>query len=167
MLGAMKITRTANLAVRPDDIFDLVATEEFQDAKCEATEAISHGVSVTDDGGRTVITVHRELPSHGLPDVAQSFVGSTITVIETQDWGPAAADGSRSGRLELRVHAAPMSMHGSLVLRADGHTTVWSVDADLKAAVPLLGGRLEKAAAPPIIAAIDIEMELAKERLGA
>ena len=39
------------------------------------------------------------------------------------------------------------------------------LDADLKANVPLIGGKLEKAAADPIHTAIDIETGLLREWL--
>ena len=108
-------------------------------------------------GDRTVITTERILPSDGLPDFAKSMVGETLKVTETQDWGPASADGSRRGTVEMAVAGAPIALNGTLAIAPGGPGAVEKLDAELKARIPLIGGKIEKAAAPPIEEAIDIE----------
>lgn len=161
----MRISKSARLPAPPEQAFALMATEEFQDAKCVDAGAVKHRVSVVENGADTVITAERTMPSDGLPDAAKSLVGPSITVVETQTWGPVVGDGSRTGRVELRAKGVPMTMTGTLSLAPDGDGTQESIEADLKVAVPLMGGRLEKAAAPVIIAAIDSEIALAQQRL--
>ena len=53
----------------------------------------------------------------------------------------------------------PPTMHGTLLLEPGGPGTLEHIEADLKAKVPLIGGKLEKAAASPIQEAIDIEAD--------
>ena len=56
-------------------------------------------------------------------------------------------------------------MNGSALAGPGGAGSVETIDADLKASLPLIGGKIEKAAAPPIEEAIDIEAATVKEWL--
>jgi hypothetical protein len=153
----MKISHTVEFPAPPHEVFEMLAEPRFQEAKCGATAALEHAVSVELSGDRTVIKTERVLPTRGLPDFAKSMVGDTLKIGETQDWGPAAADGSREGRIHLEVHGTPLSLKGTVRLDPGGAGTVQHIVGDLKAHVPLIGGKIEKAAAPPIEAAIEIE----------
>jgi hypothetical protein len=161
----MKIAKSIDYAATPDQVFTVLADPAFQEAKCAATAAIRYSAQVSTSGERTVITTERVLPSDGLPDFAKSMVGESLTVSETQDWGPAAADGSRQGRVEMTVAGAPISLSGTLSLKPGGQGTVELLDSELKARVPLIGGKIEQAAAPPIENAIAIEAKTAHEWL--
>ena len=161
----MKIATTIDYAAAPHAVFAVLSDAKFQEAKCAATAAIRHTASVKTVGDHTVITTERVLPSDDLPDFARSMVGDTLTVTETQDWGPASEDGSRKGTVEMGVAGAPISLKGTLALRPDGSGSVETLDAELKAKVPLVGGKIEKAAAPPIEEAIAIEHQTAVEWL--
>ena len=161
----MKIAKTIDYAATPDEVFAVLSDARFQEAKCKATAAIKYNASVKTVGDRTVITTERILPSDDLPDFARSMVGETLKVTETQDWGPASDDGSRQGTVEMNVAGAPISLKGTLGLKPGGSGTIETLDSDLKAKIPLIGGKIEKAAAPPIEQAIDIEGETAAQWL--
>ena len=161
----MRIAKTIEYAATPEEVFSVLSDVKFQEAKCAATAAIKHSAGVETVGDHTVITTMRILPSDGLPDFAKSMVGETLKVTETQDWGPAAADGSRRGTVAMAVAGAPIALTGTLAIAPGGAGTVEQLDAELKARVPLIGGKIEKAAAPPIEEAIDIEATTAQEWL--
>ncbi len=161
----MKIARTAEYDATPEEVFAVLRDPLFQEAKCKATAAVRYEASVEPSGESTVIRTERILPSDGLPEFAKGMVGETIKVTETQEWGPAEADGSRRGTVAMVVAGAPIALNGTITLAPGGPGTVETFDADLKAKVPLLGGTMEKAAAPPIKDAIDIEVAQAKEWL--
>ena len=161
----MKIAKTIEYAATPDEVFAVLSDVKFQEAKCAATAAIKHSADVKTVGDHVVITTMRILPSDGLPDFAKSMVGDTLKVTETQDWGPASSGGSRRGTVEMAVAGAPIALKGTLMLAPGFGGTVETLDAELKAKVPLLGGKIEKAASPPIEEAIDIEAKTAAEWL--
>jgi Protein of unknown function (DUF2505) len=161
----MKIATTMEYAATPEEVFAVLSDQAFQEAKCAATAAVSHSASVTTSGTDTVIRTERVLPADGLPDFARSMVGDTLKVHETQTWGPAGPDGSRTGRVQMSVAGAPVSLDGSLRLVAGGPGTVETLESELKAKVPLIGGTIEKAAAPAIREAIEIEGRTAQEWL--
>ncbi|SDP24822.1 Protein of unknown function [Pedococcus dokdonensis] len=158
----MKIAKSIEYPGTPDAVFAVLSDVAFQEAKCAATAAIKHSANVETVGDHTVITTERVLPSDGLPDFAKSMVGDTLKVTETQDWGPASASGGRRGTVEMAVAGAPISLKGTLMLAPGPGCTVETLDAELKAKVPLIGGKIEKAAAPPIEEAIDIEAQTAR-----
>ena len=70
-----------------------------------------------------------------------------------------------TGTVEMAVAGAPIALKGTVRLAPGGPGTVEQLDAELKAKVPLIGGKIEKAAAPPIEEAIDIEAQTAQEWL--
>lgn len=161
----MKIARTIEYAATPEEVFAVLSDPAFQQAKCAATGALSHSATVETSGDKTVITTERKLPADGLPDFAKSMVGDTLTVHETQTWDAPGPDGGRTGSVEMGVAGAPLSLKGRLSLTAGGQGAVESIEADLKSNLPLVGGKIEKAAAPPIEQAITIEGRTAQEWL--
>jgi hypothetical protein len=161
----MKIATTMEYAATPDEVFAVLADQAFQEAKCAATAAVKYSASVKESAGSTIITTERILPAGDLPDFAKNMVGDTLKVVETQTWGAASADGSRTGTVEMSVAGAPVALNGKLALAPGGPGSIEHLDAELKAKIPLIGGKIEKAAAKPIEEAIDIEAATVKEWL--
>ena len=160
----MKVTAQIRYAADPATTFAMLLDEGFQEQVCRATGAMSFEVSVdagTSGGGATIRT-SRRLPTDGFPDFVQKFVGDTVQVDRADTWGPAAADGSRDGTIVVEIKGAPVRLSGTLTLRPGGPGAVEDVQAELKAAVPLVGGRIEKAVEPTIRAAVATE-----EKVGA
>jgi len=153
----MKIVATIDYAASPEQVFAMLTDEAFQSRKCEGTGALNHAVSITTNGDRTVIVSKRTMPTNGFPDFVKNLVGTALIVTETNDWGPDAGDGSREGRLTVDIGGAPIAMGGTLTLTPGGQGTVETVEGDLKARIPLLGGKIEQAAAPAIESAIKVE----------
>jgi Protein of unknown function (DUF2505) len=159
----VKIERSMHNDIPLADLFEMICTEAYQERKCVDVGALSYEVSVVraDDGA--VITLRRTLPSDGFPSLLRGFVPSGLNFTETNTWGPAAADGSRSAGLHLEFHGSPLSMEGTIRMVADGakRSTVL-VAAEFKAHVPLIGGKVERSAAPIVIGVIDAEDATAK-----
>jgi hypothetical protein len=155
-------------AAAPAQVMQVIADPAFQDEKCRQTGALSHEVSVTGPGDRTVIDTVRNMPMDSIPDFARSFLRGKLQVHEVQDWGPAGADGSRDGRLTVEIANNPMKLNGTLAMRPDGaggNGTTVAIRSQLKANMPLIGAKAEQAAAGPIRAAIAKEQELGREWL--
>jgi Protein of unknown function (DUF2505) len=146
----------------PATVFAMLTDPAFLARTCEATGALSHEVDVGEGtGGATVLTTVRVLPTDRVPDLVRSLVGQQLTVRRVDTWRAAAADGSRSGRIDVAIVGTPVSMTGTLALAAAGRSgTHESVDGELTASVPLLGGRIAKAAEPAVRAAIEVEQRI-------
>lgn len=161
----MKITQEWTYDASPEDVWAMTVDTGFQDRKCEAAGATSYETSVTEQGQDTVIVATRVMPTDNLPDQLRSLVGKSVDVTETQVWGPADADGSRTATIDVAMKGQPISLKGKASSRVNGGQTELKVDAELKAKIPLIGGRIEKATAPAIIEAIEAEAAAGREWL--
>jgi Protein of unknown function (DUF2505) len=150
----MKITETIDYAATPDAVFAMLTDPAFQEAKCIEAGSARHESAVTSTGDGARIVTRRELPADDLPDFVRSIVGDTLSVTETYDWGGAGADGSRDGTLVVEVAGAPVALRAKVRLVPGASGTSMLINGDLKASIPLLGGRVEKAAAPAVVHAI-------------
>lgn len=159
----MDLTDELRYAADPKTVFSMLIDEEFLARKAVATGALSHEVSATsrDDGGVTV-RVQRILPAQ-LPDFVKRFVGETLDVVQTDDWGPDEGDGARSGRFTVEIAGAPATMQGDLRLEADGETgSVESFDGEVKVSIPFVGGKIEQVAADAVLAAVKKEGQVGR-----
>jgi hypothetical protein len=144
--------------VDPPTVFAMLTDRAFQERKCLATGSLAYEVDVnTFDDDTASIAVHRTLPSDEVPEFVRRFVGGTVRVVEHNDWLAADGDGHRAGTVVVEITGVPVQLTGSITLIALGDGTVHEVDGDLKASVPLIGGKIEKAAEPAIRAAIRVE----------
>ncbi|MDF8262889.1 DUF2505 domain-containing protein [Luteipulveratus flavus] len=161
----MKIAVDWTYDAPPDEVWAMTASTEFQDRKCAEGGALSYETSVTEQGDRTLIVATREMPTDGIPDQLRGLIGKSVTVTETQDWGPATADGSREARVEVAMKGQPVAMKGRAWTTVSPTSTRIDVEGDVKAKIPLIGGRIEKAVGPVIRAAIESEAQVGKEWL--
>lgn len=156
----MQITKTFEYAAPPARVFAMLADPAFQARKCEATHPIRHSESVTPKGDQTELVTRRVVATDSFPDFAKSMIGAQIAITETIMWSRASVDGSRTGTISLGIGDAPIRMTGTIRMAPSAVGTRIDIDGDLKAKVPLIGSRIEKAAAPSIVDAIDTEHEV-------
>lgn len=154
----VRITAELVYEADPHTVFTMICDTAFQERKCVAGGAVQHEVQIERrDDGTAVITTHRTMPTDGVPDFVKSMVGSTLKVTQSDEWAAPAADGDRKGATVVRIAGAPITFTGALRLTSEGTGARQTIDGDLKASVPLLGGKIEKAAEPAIRAAIRAE----------
>jgi uncharacterized protein YndB with AHSA1/START domain len=153
----MKISETIRYAAPPETVYAMLTDAAFQERKCVEAHAQRHEAAVSPAGDGARVVTKRDLPADDLPDFVRSIVGSTLSVTETYEWGGAAVDGTRTGTLTVEVAGAPVAMRSAVRLAPAGGGTQFSIDGDLKASIPLFGGKVEKAAAPAVIGAIRSE----------
>jgi uncharacterized protein YndB with AHSA1/START domain len=152
----MDLHRETTYAAKPAAVFAMLTDETFIRRRAAASHAVRSDVRVepTSTGVRT--TTHQTLPAD-VPDFVRRLVGQHIELDEVIAWGAAAPDGARSGELRVDVANAPVTMRGTiqLVPETGGGSTRQVVDAVLKASVPLIGRKIEEAAAPAVVAGLD------------
>lgn len=157
----MRVTAEIHYAAEPGDVFAMLTDETFQNRKLGQTGALSWEVEIRAEGDSSIVSSRRVLPTDQIPDAFRALVGSQINISQTETWGPAGSDGARTGTLVVELGGAPIRMNATLSLSASGAGTVELVDGELKARVPLIGGKIERSAEPAVRAAIDAE-----ERIG-
>ncbi|MGY5765962.1 DUF2505 domain-containing protein [Brachybacterium sp. DNPG3] len=148
----MKLSETLNLPVSAGAAATMYTDESYAEVRRAALGASSGSSSVQGDAsGAFVVTTELAMPTDRVPDIVRPFVGSSVTVREEQSWSAAAADGSRTGTMTLTVAGTPAGVKAALTMTPKGDSACTVViDGDLTAKVPLIGGRLEKAAVPYI-----------------
>jgi len=157
----VRVTAEIHYAAGPGDVFAMLTDKSFQDRKLGQTGAFSWEVEIRLEAGGAVVTSQRAMPTDQVPDAFRALVGAQINITQTETWGPAGPDGGRTGTLVVEVGGTPVRLNGTLSLSADGAGTVEHVNGELKARVPLIGGKIERGAEPAVRAAIDAE-----ERIG-
>jgi hypothetical protein len=155
----VRLTDDIRYFAPPAAVFMMLCHPGFQERRCVATGALEHEVSVEGfDDGSVTISSSRTMPTDQVPDFVRTFVGQTLVVTEVQDWAAADVDGVREATLVLEIKGAPVRMTGTLTLRPDDDGgTVETVDCDLKASVPFVGGKIERAVEPAIRSALRVE----------
>lgn len=161
----MRVTAEIHYAASPADVFAMLTDSAFQERKLQRTGALTWTVDVRPQAGGAVVASERALPTDQVPEAFRSFVGQQITVTQTETWGAAGPDGSRTGTLVVEIGGAPVRMDAELALKPSAGGSVQTVDGDLKARVPLFGGKIERGAEPAVRAAIDAEQRIGTEWL--
>lgn len=161
----MNIEFQISYATDAANVSTMTFDREFQARKCQATGALDYTVDVTVADDHTTVTTTRDLPTDGFPDFVRSMVGQRLKVTEVDTWGPSAQDGSRAGVVVVTVAGAPIRFDGTLTLSQSEGGASAQLRGNLKASVPLFGGRIEQAAAPAITAAMTAEETTAAQWL--
>jgi hypothetical protein len=154
----VRLTAEIRYDAGPQQVYRMIVDPTFQEAKCVATGSLEHEVDISehDDGGATVFS-RRTMPTDQIPDVVRAFLGSRVYLNETQRWAAATVDGARTGSIVVEIEGVPVRFTAATALTADGDGTRQPIEGELKASVPLFGGRIENAAAPAVRAAIRVE----------
>ena len=140
-------------------VFALTVAEDFREAVCVATHALDYRVEVTQgDDGLAHVRVERTLPAD-VPEAVKRFIGATITIVQTEDWGRPGEDGRRVADLTIQISGQPASMTGSILLEPAARGSVQRIRGDLTVSVPFLGKRMEPEVAKAIVAAAAKEQE--------
>lgn len=144
-----------------DVVFDMMTDEDYVSRKATRMGALEHDASVESlPSGGARIRLERTLPAV-VPDFVRPLVGETVDVVQTEDWAPPGPDGSRHGRLSAQISHAPVKLSGTISLEPNGSSgSIHRVDVDVRAKVPLIGGRIEKAIGEVILMAARKEEEV-------
>ncbi|MDO5662849.1 MAG: DUF2505 domain-containing protein [Brachybacterium sp.] len=160
----MRIHENLRLPLSADDVPLMYADERYARLRASTLGAddVDHRVQGDPSGSFSTVTT-LAMPTDRAPDIVRRFVGSRITVVERQQWQAPSSDGSRTGTTRLEVQGTPASMDAELSLRPAGaSTSTVEIKGNLQAKVPLLGSRLEKAAAPYISEVLAAEQRTAE-----
>lgn len=157
---ATDFVATVHLPTDVAGAFSLITDPEYLDWKQEQMKAreIDNQVTATDE--RATVLASRKFPAE-LPAAAKAVVGDSILIREEQTWGPAAADGSRTGRLSVSFGGAPMALEGTLALVPVGAASELRINVTAKCSLPFVGGKLEQIAGDQFLNAVKIEERLA------
>lgn len=130
----MKLRHELTYDAAPEAVLAMLTDPAFWDKVAEATGALSSTATV--DGNRVV--VDQEQAVQGVPSFAKKFVGESTRAINTFVW-----QGSQAA-YDVETPGKPTSMSGTATVAASGAGSTLTYDLEVKASVPLIGGKLEK-----------------------
>lgn len=166
MMARMKIDKTETYpGATNDDVFALVRDEDFRAHVAEQIHALAYEITSEEVGDGLRIQIDRTMPAE-LPDFVKKLTGDTIEVRQVETWGPRAADGSRDGTVRVTIKGQPAQMNGTMRIADQGQGAGLTLEGEVKVAIPLLGKRIEPEVAKAILAALDVEAEEGRARLG-
>jgi len=163
----MRIEAAATYPATTDEVARMLADPAFVRRRDAAAGALSSTAETEGDpAGAFVVRSTRSLPTDDVPQVARRLVGDTLELRQVDSWEAPGPDGARTGSMSLEVSGAPVRLSARLTLvpAGEGQATE-AVQGDLVASVPLVGGKLEKAAEPAVQAAIRSEERVGREWL--
>ena len=152
------------IQARNDFAADAFATHAMLTDPVYLTEVCvaSGDVSYRVDSVAEHSAVEREMVS---PSAVRKFLGETLTLLQDVRWHEAAADGARTGALELTVKGMPAKADVAIELRPGGRGTVVDFTGDFTIKLPFLGAKLESQAAPALLAGFDVQQRVGDDWL--
>lgn len=127
----------------PATVFAMLADEAFIVHKSTQSGSLEVDAEVEETADGVRIRHHRVMPAK-VPGFVKRFLGESIPLSETQQWGEADEDGSRRATFVLDFNGQPMTFSGTVWLRPQNGGTAVETKGPIKCTVPLVGGRIEK-----------------------
>lgn len=139
-MAPMRLTRTFSYDAPTAEVVTMMQDPAFWDRVAEATGALSSSTTVTTRGGAIEVVSDQQQAVAGVPAFAKRFVGESTQAIITAAW-----DGDRASYV-VKTPGKPTTIEGTVAVSGSGTGSgaVVTYDLDVKASVPLVGGKLEK-----------------------
>jgi hypothetical protein len=157
MMTSMKFRHELSYDTSPAEVFEMLADPAFRKKVGEALDVVSADISLERDGDGFRLTNDQVQRTEGLPSFAKKIAGDTTRVIQTEEWSSPTG-----GTLRIDAPGKPTSMAGTIELVPDGAGTVEVVELEIKARVPLVGGKLEGLMAEQVRDGMDTEREVGR-----
>ena len=138
MMSAMRLRHELAYDAPPAEVRAMLTDPLFWDEVAAATGALSSTATIGTEGATTRIVVDQEQRVTGVPSFAKKFVGESTRAITTQVWRGDEAS------YEVEAPGKPTSIKGTATLAGNAAGSTLTYDLDVKASVPLVGGKLEK-----------------------
>jgi hypothetical protein len=154
-------------AADPDTVAAMLADEGFVRQWCDETQAREVSISVERGAGRTPFQVRtsRAFPTDAFPSFARRFVGESLVIEQTDAWEP-VGDGAWRGTSDVVTSGAPARLRARTSLDSAGEgASVLVVDGEVKASVPLVGGKIEELMHERVLKAMQVEERVAADWL--
>jgi Protein of unknown function (DUF2505) len=138
MMTPMRLHHELAYDAPPEDVLAMISDPLFWDRVGEANSALSCTATVGTEAGTTRVVIDQEQKVVGVPSFAKKFVGDSTRAIITQVWH------GRDATYEVDTPGKPTSITGTATLAENGTGSRLTYDLEVKASVPLVGGKLEK-----------------------
>ena len=161
---AKKLSETMSFDAPCSEVFAMMTNEDYVAKKIAGTAGTDPTISVVDQGSDVVVEAGRNLPAQ-VPSFMKSFVGDAIRVDEVGRWSPADDLGARTAQVTIDFAGTPAKAVGTMDLRPKGDGSEVLVNFEVKASVPLVGGKIEGVIVDQIVRAVRKENEIGNQWL--
>lgn len=151
MMGRMRLRHELSYEAPADDVLAMLTDPGYWDLVAVATKAISSTATIEKVDEETIVVIDQLQQVTGVPSFAKKFVGDSTRAIKRQRWN------GRASTFEVQTPGKPTQLVGTAVLTEQGAGTVLTYDLEIKASVPLVGGKLERLVAELTTAGFDQE----------
>lgn len=158
----MKFEETFDFDYPADVILRMFGDKDYYIAKYErmagqTPEIVNHVA----EGDKFSITVRHALDAGNMkfPDFIKSRLGDNVQLEQTDAWQLNQA----RGRIDIKIDKAPVDIHADLHISDHGSGSRLQLIFDIKASVPLIGGKIEKAVAGPITRHTQKDLRMSNE----
>jgi carbon monoxide dehydrogenase subunit G len=155
MMTSMRFRHELSYDASPAAVFEMLADPAFREKVGEALDVVSSEVTIERDGDGFTLVNEQVQRTAGLPSFAKKIAGDTTRVIQREEWRS-----TTSGTLQVETPGKPTSMSGTIELVPDGEGTVEVVEIEVRAKVPLIGGKLESLMQQQVRDGMDTEREV-------
>ena len=138
MMSAMRLHHVLAYDGAPSDVLAMMSDPLFWERVGKANDVISWTPSVTTQDGVTRVVIEEEQRTAGVPSFARKIVGESTRVVITQVWR------GHEASYEIETPGKPTQVRGTAAISPNGTGSTLTYDLDVKASVPLVGGKLEK-----------------------
>lgn len=146
----MQFTNRQEFPADPGSVHAMVTDETF--LAHAATEMGAHDATIAATPTRSTVDAFVDSPVE-----VRLFVGPRLRILQEMTWERPAGDGSRNGTLSITVSGAPLSLTGTARLEPTASGSALTYAGELTADIPFLAGRIEAAAAPAILEALEAQ----------
>ena len=138
MMRVMLLRHEISYAAPLADVFAMLSDPDFRQASATAMGVISADVVITPNDEGISVRIDQVQPTEGVPSFAKKFAGDSARAITTQVWSGSTAS------YQVETPGKPTGIKGTASVTASGTGSVLLYDLEVKASVPLIGGKLEK-----------------------
>lgn len=149
-----RFSQTQEYASASDAVYAMLTNENYVRIRAERTGAREVTVHRTETPQGVILKSERVLPAK-VPGFAKALVGDVIRINEEQVWSAGSATFSATFN-------APMTVTGTITVQQTApDRTLVRTDAEVRASVPLIGGKLEGLAREQLERYLSAETEIA------
>lgn len=161
MMSAMKIRHEIRYDAAPEEVYAMLADPGFRQKSCDAMGVLSCQIRIEPSATGMTVVIDQMQPTQGVPSFAKKIAGDSTRAVQTEEW-----TSHTEATLTVRTPGKPTEIEGRLSLVADGSSTVEVFEGEVRAKVPLIGGRLESVMADLFRAGMDKEHSVGVAWLG-
>ena len=122
----------------PEQVYAMLSDPAFREEVCAFQRFPRRDVTITPTATGMDVVVDQHRPAHEVPSFARKLVGDEINIVQSESWSSPT-----TAALHVTIPGKPGDMQGTVTLTAvDGGTTE-VVEVDVKASIPLVGGKIE------------------------